>query len=632
MLDTFRRHSQHWIIKILFALLILSFGVWGIGDVIRLRVASQPAITVGTMEVPARAVVDDFRRQADRLITMSRGKITLEQAREMGILDTTIQQIVDRGLLDQEAARLKLAVDVGTLRAVIAADPAFQNNLHQFDKTRYETVLERAGLSERAFLADERASILRSNLFDAVGGGVAAPASAVDPLFRYVFEKRVAETITYSPNAMPAPPRPDDQVLQTYYKNHQAQFMAPELRGGTIALLRPADVSADIHPSDQDIERSYQLRQDEFHQPAKRGLQLVTLADEGKAQAFMAAVKAGKSFAAESKAAKLDVVDLGTLVKSAAPNTEIADAAFGTDQTGVVGPVQSPLGWHVVNVTSVTPGKDQPLADVRAKIVQDLVKAEAVNRMYPLSNDMEDKIGAGAAVEDAATAVGVKPIRITAIDVQGNGPDGSPLPVSLPAAVLQKMFATAKGDSTDVEKLDNDAGYYVLRVDQITPPAVRPFALIKDKVAAAWSLDQREQAARKLAEAAVAGLNKGEALQAVADAVGAGAGAGKADTTQPFRRIGAPEEPLPPTLPPAVFKLGLGAAQLVDAPDGSAIAARLKQVIPADPKAEAPLFENFRAQYAKGLGNDLLGSYRQALEQQIGVSINRSLIDQQFDK
>ncbi len=630
MLDTFRRHSQHWIIKILFALLILSFGVWGIGDVIRLRVASQPAITVGKMEVPARAVVDDFRRQADRLITMSRGKITLEQARQMGILDTTIQQIVDRGLLDQEAARLKLAVDVGTLRAVIAADPAFQNNLHQFDKTRYETVLERAGLSERSFLADERASILRSNLFEAVGGGVVAPASAADPLYRYVYEQRVAETITYSPAAMPAPAQPDDQTLEAYYKSHQARFMAPELRGGTIALLRPADVSGDIHPSDQDIERSYQLRQDEFHQPAKRGLQLVTLASEGKAQAFMAAIKGGQSFAALAKADKLDVVDLGALVKSAAPNTEIANAAFGTDQTGVVGPVQSPLGWHVVNVTSVTPGKDQPLSDVRAKIVQDLVKAEAINRMYPLSNDMEDKIGAGAAVEDAATASGVKPIKIAAVDADGNGPDGNPLPTALPAAVLQKMFSTAKGDTTDVEKLDDDAGYYVLRVDQITPPAVRPFALIKNKVAAAWSLDQREQAARKLAEAAVARLNKGEALKTVAAAVGKGAG--KADTTQPFRRIGTPEEPLPPTLPPAVFKLDLGAAQLVDAPDGSAVAARLKQIIPADPKAEAPLFENFRAQYAKGLSNDLLGSYRQALEQQIGVSINRSLIDQQFDK
>src|SRR5208282_863666 len=84
MLDTFRKHSQHWIIKILFVLLILSFGIWGIGDVVRLRAASQPAITVGHAEISPRQVSEEFRRQAEQLVNMSKGKITLEQIRQMG--------------------------------------------------------------------------------------------------------------------------------------------------------------------------------------------------------------------------------------------------------------------------------------------------------------------------------------------------------------------------------------------------------------------------------------------------------------------------------------------------------------------------------------------------------------------
>src|SRR5208283_5466460 len=111
--------------KILFVLLILSFGIWGIGDVVRLRAASQPAITVGHAEISPRQVSEEFRRQAEQLVNMSKGKITLEQIRQMGMLDSTIQQMVSQALLEQEAAELKLTVADDTLRAMIYNEPAF---------------------------------------------------------------------------------------------------------------------------------------------------------------------------------------------------------------------------------------------------------------------------------------------------------------------------------------------------------------------------------------------------------------------------------------------------------------------------------------------------------------------------
>lgn len=624
MLDTFRRHSQHWIIKILFVLLILSFGVWGIGDVVRLRAESQPAITVGKMEIAAAAVVDDFRRQADRLITMSRGKITVEQARQMGVLDNSIQQIVSRTLLDQEATRLKLSVDEDTLRSAIAADPTFQNERKQFDKLRYSTVLERSGLSEKAFLAEERSAILRSNLLRAVEGGVVAPAAAVEPLFRYAYEQRVAETITFPSNKMPEPAKPDDALLQTFYNGHISEFTAPELRGVTAVVLRPGDLTI-IPPSDADVEKAYQARLSEYVQPEKRALQLVTLPDEAKAKAFAAAVK-GKDFAAQAAADSADLIDLGTIEKKVVPNTEIADAAFALPAAGVAGPVQSPLGWHVVRVAAITPGKNRSLAEVKASLVQELTHADTITRLYPMSVDLEDKVGSGASLEEAATALNVKPVKIDAIDAQGNGPNGKPLAgLTLPPAALAKLFQTGQGTTSEVEKLDDDSGYFALRVDQVTAPAPRPFALIKDQVAAAWALEEKERAARKLAEAAAERLGKGEALAAVA-------GSFKAETTAPFRRIVGPDSTIPGTLPPAVFKLTPGGAVVVDAPDGSAVAARLKSILPADPQAVPAVFENARAQFAKSLGGDILSTYRVALQKDIGVSVNRPLIDQQFEK
>ena len=86
MLDSFRKASQSWFIKILFGMLILSFSVWGIGDVIRMRAESTPAIVVGSQEIPAGEVAEEFRRDTEQLAQAFGGKLSPDQARQLGLL------------------------------------------------------------------------------------------------------------------------------------------------------------------------------------------------------------------------------------------------------------------------------------------------------------------------------------------------------------------------------------------------------------------------------------------------------------------------------------------------------------------------------------------------------------------
>ena len=170
--NSFRKASKSWFIKILFGILIVSFSVWGIGDVIRQRAEMQPAIVIGKEQITASQVVDEFRRDTERLSAAFGGKLTTEQARQFGLLQRTVEHIVTRGLLDQSANDLGLGADENTLRQLIASNPAFQNQLHVFDKAQYQRALVRAGLSERQFVAMERRDIAREQLMQAVAEGV----------------------------------------------------------------------------------------------------------------------------------------------------------------------------------------------------------------------------------------------------------------------------------------------------------------------------------------------------------------------------------------------------------------------------------------------------------------------------
>jgi peptidyl-prolyl cis-trans isomerase D len=51
MLEAIRAHTGSFVVKLLFILLIISFGAWGIGDIIRTGVGKTSVASVGKVEI-----------------------------------------------------------------------------------------------------------------------------------------------------------------------------------------------------------------------------------------------------------------------------------------------------------------------------------------------------------------------------------------------------------------------------------------------------------------------------------------------------------------------------------------------------------------------------------------------------
>ncbi|HSV29872.1 MAG TPA: SurA N-terminal domain-containing protein, partial [Candidatus Omnitrophota bacterium] len=184
MLETLRQATKTWIVKLLLGIVALSFVAFG-GDFISGGLFGRgPAIEVGGTEIPAAEVNNEFKRAVDRLQPMFGGKLTADDARKMGILDRTIDQIVTRSLIDEAGRRLGLIASEEAVVAQIAADPTFKNELGQFDRDRLRAALGRIGMSEAELVRMERQNLVRGQIGDALSGGVAAPAALVDQLVR----------------------------------------------------------------------------------------------------------------------------------------------------------------------------------------------------------------------------------------------------------------------------------------------------------------------------------------------------------------------------------------------------------------------------------------------------------------
>jgi peptidyl-prolyl cis-trans isomerase D len=444
------------------------------------------------------------------------------------------------------------------------------------------------------------------------------------PLYRYQSERRVAEFVVFSADKVAAPSLPDNAVLQKYYDEHKAQFQQPEIRSASVLVVHAADLASTIHPSDDEIEKAYQARLGEFQTPEKRKITQVLFNDQAAAQAFYDKAKDAKDFDAAAKEAGAITTDLGSVAKADMPLPELTEPAFASTSTGVIAPVQSTLGWHVLRITAITPGTTRPLAEVKDQIVKDLVKDETTNRLYTLSTKLEDSIGGGNDIDETAKSIGLKAVKLSGIDERARDEEGKP--VNNPAIspeVLGAIFSTVQGGTSEVQPFSNNDGYYVVHVDKVTPATIRPFDAARIQVAAAWTAEARAAAARQQAEAAAARIKAGEPLSSLAGQL-------KVETTRPFTRNGAQAAQVPPLLATEMFRQSAVGGVAVVSSGADSMVVRLKEI--QTPDAVGAGFTAASEQLANVMGQDLMEQYTLALRKDIGVRINQNVIDQQFAK
>jgi peptidyl-prolyl cis-trans isomerase D len=98
MLAAIRSFAKSWVVKVLLGLLVVSFAVWGIGDVFT-GGSSNVVARVGDHVVTASELDDAFRRRLQQLQRQSPQPISRADAIRFGLLDDTLQTLAAQRLL-----------------------------------------------------------------------------------------------------------------------------------------------------------------------------------------------------------------------------------------------------------------------------------------------------------------------------------------------------------------------------------------------------------------------------------------------------------------------------------------------------------------------------------------------------
>jgi peptidyl-prolyl cis-trans isomerase D len=357
MISSMRRYLETWYVRAFFLLMVGSFVLWGVGDMLRAIGTSTWVAKVGGTTIEAQALEADYRRElAKATRDLPSGQEPSAELRR-AVVEQTLRGLIGQTAVTQTLRELRVVVPIPVLAASVRKLPAFTSSDGVFDRTRFESMLRSNGLTEAAFLDLMRGDMAQRQLLDAVTAGARVPDSETGPIFAAQFEKRSADIAAFPIAAVPEAPVPDDATARRWYDNHPDQYATPEYRQVNVIVVSPATLAPDIAFTDQDVQAAYEAHKAEYTTIARRSAEVISTTDEARATALADQWHAGADWAtmrAAATAAGAAAIVQDDATETQFPDPDLAKAVFSTAPDTVPPPIKGALGWFVIRVTKAT--------------------------------------------------------------------------------------------------------------------------------------------------------------------------------------------------------------------------------------------------------------------------------------
>ncbi|TWI06747.1 SurA N-terminal domain-containing protein [Aerolutibacter ruishenii] len=550
MLQTLRDKTSGWLATVILGLLIIPFALFGLQDYMVQRTddavakidapptwwASAPSWWPASMlwhhdkitseEFRARFEQErQRRRQQDGDAFDPKSFEAVDNKREI------LESMIDEKLRGMASERAGLEVSDAQVRRTIQEIPAFQVD-GKFNPQRYQLALASAvpAQTPRQFEATLRDDLRQSVVVAGIANSNFVTDAELERLMRVLGETRDASVLFMPPPAPDVAPVADAEI-KSWYDNHGADFRARETVSLEYVTLDGASMAPPPPADEATLRQRYEQEKGKFAASEERLAShiLVQVADGADAATQKAAEAKAAKLAAEAKAPGADFAaiaransdddgskaaggDLGWVSKGIM-DPAFESALFAMKAGEVSAPVKSAFGWHVIQLREVKGTAQQPFEAVRETLAAEQAQTDRERAFNDLSTRLVDLVYKNpSSLAPAAREVGLPVLKVGPVARDSN--EG----ILAHAAVKRAAFSEVLvQDGTVSDPIEIGPSHSVLiRVASHTPERTLPLAQVRDQVVASIRADRARKAAAKDADALVARVAAGEALEAVA--------------------------------------------------------------------------------------------------------------------
>ncbi len=411
--------------------------------------------------------------------------ISTSDAYKAGFIDKILKQEVMTRLLR------KAAFDHG----ITPDDRTVANKLHTLltpiagesgdMKQALARVLQAQGLRESELVESIRNDIGTGLLRETIGEGIYVPSAMTKAYYQWNMEERSIKYVSLSEKSIDVG-TPDEATLEHFYDSIKAAYSIPETRDVTLGVIDPSVLVKHAAVTDDQVKSFYDKNKDDYALPETRALEQAVLKSEKEASDVLKAAEDSKNLkAAVTKVTgKADAFNKGNFDEKSLPD-QISQPAFEAKTGDFVGPVQSPLGWHVIYVSAINEPGYKSFDSVKAQIRDDLTHNGANDELYEITNQIEDRLAEGEKLEDIAGEFKMKTVKlgkiqtganIAAIDEYGADKD----------KIQKAIIATKAGESSPLSEISGGK-MFTVHVNSIDASHPKDLKDVKAEVVAKWT-------------------------------------------------------------------------------------------------------------------------------------------------
>ncbi len=637
MIKQFRSVARNIGSKILMALLILTFAVWGIEDMLRMSDDKVTVATVGDIKISYRDYQKTLANETEKLRQMFGNSATPEALNNLALGASVLKNMINEKLLVLESKRIGLKVSDEDVANSIRRNPSLFDDKRQFSKKNFEYLLSSNGMTEKMYIEKTRQNMAVNLLISSVLSLAHVPENATQTLYASREEKRVVDVYTIPQSHITSTTQPKPEQLEEYYKANIRMFTAPEYRTLSYIVITPERAKESIKASGEtkesnDIETVYHERIEEFKKPERRKVEQLLFSTEDAANKALEDIKRGKSFEETGKDANIlnpKAISLGLIEKSKIIGNA-ADQVFSLAIGAASDPIKSAFGWHIFRVTEIVPPTTQPLEEVRELLEKELALQEHDNAMTKFTNKIEDSIAGGSTLTEVAKEFNLKLVSLAPIDNKGKTADGS-VEKNLPEepAFLEIAFKSEEKIESSLIPAKDDSRF-IVRVEKIIPEQVLEQDDVKTKLLSLWTDHEKKKRLSELAGKISADLQAAVPIEEAVRKYSLSAPE-TITVSQKNEASDKPQTVLPEIMIKDIFSKPVGKASAnFPKENGSYAIAVVKSIIPAELNDKDSKYSgkiaNIEAEYRNDMKGEIVDQYIDSLAKRYPVSINESAL------
>jgi peptidyl-prolyl cis-trans isomerase D len=443
-----------------------------------------------------------------------------------------VNQALDFKILLLEARKLGLQVSDEELRETVLG--YFRDENGNFvGEELYRRALRSNGFSTPSeFEEFVREDLLRQKLVDVMRSSVFVSSEEIEDLFRQRTEQAKVRYLRVRDSQFADQVEITQSDLETYYQEHTAELQLPEQRSVNYLLVDKVQLRDQIEIPQEEIQAYYDDNRASFSTEEQvRARHILVRTEERSAEEAQAMledarrrIEAGEDFGAvarevsEDPGSRENGGDLRFFARGRMV-PEFEEAAFSAELNQLVGPIQSPFGFHLLEVTDRRDGGLRPLDEVlpqiRTRLLADRLDTVAEERAGELVARLKDlETPTAEALREVADELDYVTLNnAAAFSRQGLIPG-----VGRSAEFSDAAFSLEPGTLSDPVQVPR--GWAVLLVEEIQEPRMPELAEVENQIRQEMRLERQHELATQRIEEAKSSLASGASFETVASELG----------------------------------------------------------------------------------------------------------------